>query len=282
MTNVSAGASSGRRSFASCGPRRCRRPARRVRTLPSYDCARDLPRIAARSRRGRASAARQAAARASPVSRTEYQNAVRDLLGLEALPREIRVDFLLPADNISSGFDNIADLLFVSAEHSERYLDAARRSAASPSAIRRCRCWSTSTRSIEEHPQDERVDELPFGTRGGIAVRSEFPVDGTYIVRVDVGAAQGHDLEILVDGERLALRSLGGGRGDPAVDAPPGQPDPSDPDPRLPRSIDRQCREEARGRSTQRVRLAQQVHAGDAPVAGVEALHPFHSNSRSR
>jgi hypothetical protein len=86
-----------------------------------------------------------------------------------------------------------------------------------------------------EHPQDERVEELPFGTRGGIAVRSEFPVDGTYIVRVDVGNAQGHELEILVDGERAALRSLSGaGRGAPAVDAPPGQPDPADPDPTPP------------------------------------------------
>jgi hypothetical protein len=90
-----------------------------------------------------------------------------------------------------------------------------------------------------EHPQDERVDELPFGTRGGIAVRSEFPVDGTYIVRVDVGNAQGHELEILVDGERVALRALGGGgRGAPAVAAPPGQPDPADPDP-TPPSVDR-------------------------------------------
>jgi hypothetical protein len=85
-----------------------------------------------------------------------------------------------------------------------------------------------------EHPQDERVDDLPVGTRGGIAVRSEFPVDGTYIVKVDVGAANGHQLEITVDGERVALRALGGGRGGPAVDAPPGQPDPADPDPTPP------------------------------------------------
>src|SRR6185436_14901644 len=106
-----------------------------------------------------------------------------------------------------------------------------------------------------EHPQDERVDDLPFGTRGGIAVRSEFPVDGTYIVRVDVGAAQGHDLEILVDGERVARRSLGGdGRGTPAVDAPPGQPDPSDPDP-TPPSVDRPA-VPGRGAGT----------AGDGPV----------------
>src|SRR5688572_29082377 len=86
-----------------------------------------------------------------------------------------------------------------------------------------------------EHPQDERVDELPFGTRGGIAIRSEFPVDGTYTVKVDVGNGQGHELEITVDGERVALRALaGGGRGTPAVDAPPGQPDPADTDPTPP------------------------------------------------
>ena len=48
------------------------------------------------------------------LSRTEYRNAVRDLLALEALPREVELDYLLPPDNISSGFDNIADLLFVS------------------------------------------------------------------------------------------------------------------------------------------------------------------------
>ena len=61
------------------------------------------------------------------LSRTEYRNAVRDLLALESLPREVSVDYLLPPDNISSGFDNIADLLFVSPSNMERYLDAARK-----------------------------------------------------------------------------------------------------------------------------------------------------------
>jgi len=172
------------------------------------------------------------------LSRTEYRNAVRDLLALESLPREVSVDYLLPPDNISSGFDNIADLLFVSPSNMERYLDAARKISRLAVGDPAMPVMVNIHKLDPEHPQDERVDELPFGTRGGIAVRSEFPVDGTYIVRVDVGAAQGHDLEILVDGERLALRSLGGGRGDPAVDAPPGQPDPSDPDP-TPPSVDR-------------------------------------------
>ena len=169
------------------------------------------------------------------LSRTEYRNAVRDLLALESLPREVSVDYLLPPDNISSGFDNIADLLFVSPSNMERYLDAARKISRLAVGDPAMPVMVNIHRLDPEHPQDERVEDLPFGTRGGIAVRSEFPVDGTYIVRVDVGNAQGHALEILVDGERAALRQLGGGgRGAPAVDAPPGQPDPADPDPTPP------------------------------------------------
>src|SRR6187397_805295 len=168
------------------------------------------------------------------LSRTEYRNAVRDLLALESLPREVSIDYLLPPDNISSGFDNIADLLFISPSNMERYLDAARKISRLAIGDPAMPVMVNIYRLDPEHPQDERVDELPFGTRGGIAVRSEFPVDGTYIVKVEVGAAQGHDLEILVDGERVALRALGCGRGRPAVDAPPGQPDPADPDPTPP------------------------------------------------
>src|SRR5688572_17462629 len=173
------------------------------------------------------------------LSRTEYRNAVRDLLALESLPREVSVDYLLPPDNISSGFDNIADLLFVSPSNMERYLDAARKISRLAVGDPAMPVMVNIHRLDPEHPQAERVEELPFGTRGGIAVRSEFPVDGIYIIRVDVGNAQGHELEILVDGERAALRQLGGGgRGAPAVAAPPGQPDPADPDP-TPPSADR-------------------------------------------
>jgi len=168
------------------------------------------------------------------LSRTEYRNAVRDLLALESLPSEVSVDYLLPPDNISSGFDNIADLLFVSPSNMERYLDAARKISRLAVGDPAMPVMVNIHKLDPEHPQDERVDDLSVGTRGGIAVRSEFPVDGTYIVKVDVGAANGHQLEITVDGERVALRALGGGRGGPTVDAPPGQPDPADPDPTPP------------------------------------------------
>ena len=59
------------------------------------------------------------------LSRTEYQNAVRDLLALDALPKEMDYSLLLPPDNASSGFDNIADLLFISPTAMESYLGAA-------------------------------------------------------------------------------------------------------------------------------------------------------------
>ncbi len=151
------------------------------------------------------------------LSRTEYANAVRDLLGIEALPREVGIELLLPPDNVSSGFDNIADLLFVSPSNMERYLDAARKISRLAVGDPAMPVLVNIHRLGAEHPQDERVEELPFGTRGGIAVRSDFPVDGTYTVTVELAAAprERHDLEVTVDGARVALRTLGadGGRG---------------------------------------------------------------------
>jgi hypothetical protein len=152
------------------------------------------------------------------LSRTEYANAIRDLLAIEALPRELSIDLLLPPDNVSSGFDNIADLLFVSPSNMERYLDAARKISRLAVGDPSMPVLVNIHRLGAEHPQDERVEDLPFGTRGGLAVRSEFPVDGTYVVKVELAGAarERHDLEVTVDGERMALRTLGAdaGRGD--------------------------------------------------------------------
>ncbi|HEY2382167.1 MAG TPA: DUF1592 domain-containing protein [Terriglobia bacterium] len=152
------------------------------------------------------------------LSRTEYQNAIRDLFALDALPKEMDFDLLLPEDNASSGFDNIADLLFVSPSTMERYLGAAEKISrlavgdpAAPVMVNRYRI-------PDEQPQDARVDGLPFGTRGGIAVHSQFPVDGEYVIKVELAGAarQPEDLQIIVDGEtaeQLSLGGAGGGRG---------------------------------------------------------------------
>jgi mono/diheme cytochrome c family protein len=146
------------------------------------------------------------------LSRTEYANAVRDLLDLDALPKEVDISFLLPADNVSSGFDNIADLLFLSPSTTERYLDAARKLSRIAVGDPSMPVLVNIHQLDPEHPQDERVDELPVGTRGGVAVRMHFPANGTYVVKVEMAAAvrEAQELEVTLDGARLELAHLGG------------------------------------------------------------------------
>ncbi len=146
------------------------------------------------------------------LSRTEYQNAVRDLLAIEHLPQELDYSLLLPSDNISSGFDNIADLLFVSPTAMERYLDAARKLSRLAVGDPSMPPLVNIHRLDPERWQDSRVDELPVGTRGGLAARSYFPLDGEYTFKVDVaGAARdAHQIEITVDHERMQLAAVGG------------------------------------------------------------------------
>jgi mono/diheme cytochrome c family protein len=148
------------------------------------------------------------------LSRTEYQNAIRDLLAIDALPQEMDYNVLLPPDNISSGFDNIADLLFLSPATMERYLDAAEKisrfAVGDPNTPLMVNIYPMSP----ELPQDARVEDLSFGTRGGLAVHSDFPVDGEYAIKIDVGAArEQHQVEITVDGQRMELIAVGGGGG---------------------------------------------------------------------
>jgi hypothetical protein len=152
------------------------------------------------------------------LSRTEYQNTVRDLLALDALPKEMDIALLLPADNVTSGFDNIADLLFVSPATMERYLDAARKISRLAIGDPEMPVMVNIYRLSPERWQEERVDELPFGTRGGLAVHSYFPLDADYNFKVDVAGASrdAHQIEITIDGERMQLLPVGGngsGRG---------------------------------------------------------------------
>jgi hypothetical protein len=146
------------------------------------------------------------------LTRTEYQNAIRDLIGLDALPKEMDYSMLLPADSATSGFDNIADLLFVSPTTMERYLEAARK-------ISRLAVGDTSApvmvnihQMSDELPQDARVEDLPIGTRGGLSIRSYFPLDGEYVVDVDLSGRSNErlQLEVTVDNHRVATASIDG------------------------------------------------------------------------
>ena len=148
------------------------------------------------------------------LNRTEYQNAVRDLLALDDFPKEMDISLLLPADDIGEGFDNMADALFVSPTLIERYLGAARkisRLAIADAAIPR---MIDTYQMSGQLPQDVHFDELPFGTRGGVLIRRTFPVDGRYTFALQVARGGVYDpststerfeIELTVDGERVQL-----------------------------------------------------------------------------
>ncbi|PYR36524.1 MAG: hypothetical protein DMF89_12595 [Acidobacteria bacterium] len=138
------------------------------------------------------------------LNRLEYANAVRDLLALE-----INAPDLLPADDSSYGFDNIAGVLKMSPALMERYLAAAKivsRSAVGspPPALA-----TAIYRVPPELQQHDRQDELPFGTRGGTLARHVFPLNAEYDVKVGLsnarGAADPQQLEITIDGARVKL-----------------------------------------------------------------------------
>ena len=145
------------------------------------------------------------------LSRTEYQNAVRDLLALDHLPKEFDIGVMLPADNATSGFDNLADLLFVSPTLMERYLGAARkisRLAVGDSTM----LPIVDTYQLDRNLiQDRHLEGMPLGTRGGTRVQTYLPLDGEYLITVEFPGAvrQESDLDVSVDGERVALLTVG-------------------------------------------------------------------------
>ena len=145
------------------------------------------------------------------LSRTEYANAVRDLLGLEDLPKELDIAVMLPADNATSGFDNLAELLFVSPTLMERYLAAARKisrlAIGDPTMLPIVDTYQLDRDLV----QDGHIEGLPLGTRGGTRVRSHLPLDGEYLITVQFtrAAREPHDVEVSVDGRQVELFTVG-------------------------------------------------------------------------
>jgi mono/diheme cytochrome c family protein len=147
------------------------------------------------------------------LNRTEYGNAVRDLLDLE-----IDAAAFLPADDESHGFDNIAGVLRISPSLLEQYLSAARQIASLAVGSDR-EAVNLMFHVPPDDSQEEQVDGLPLGTRGGLLFRHNFPQDAEYdfsvfLVRNIVGYMTGlefaHTLEISVDGERVFAAQVGG------------------------------------------------------------------------
>jgi len=148
------------------------------------------------------------------LNRTEYGNAIRDLLNIEVDVKE-----LLPPDDESNGFDNIADVLRVSPSLLEQYLAAARKISAmavgDPTFIPVTQVY----RAPPDRAQDRHIEGLPLGTRGGLLIKDNFPLDAEYqinivLLRNVLGYMKGlewpHQIEIAVDGERVFLKPVGG------------------------------------------------------------------------
>jgi mono/diheme cytochrome c family protein len=148
------------------------------------------------------------------LNRTEYANSVRDLLALEVDPST-----LLPPDDESYGFDNNADVLGVSPVLLERYVSASRKVSRLAVGDPTQDAVAQTFRTRPDLSQANRVEGMPLGTRGGLLMHYNFPLDGKYAIKVvlarntvDVirGLEEAHQLEILVDGARVFLASVGG------------------------------------------------------------------------
>ncbi|HEY0962912.1 MAG TPA: DUF1592 domain-containing protein [Pseudomonadales bacterium] len=142
------------------------------------------------------------------LNRTEYTNAIRDLVGLN-----IDATRFLPADDSSHGFDNMAGTLTTSPALMEAYLSAAGNIARLAVGTE-----TAPTLAVFDVPvdtsQNTHVPGLPFGTRGGMLIEHEFPADGEYVFTVKgmtgyfarvLGNVPGEQLEVTIDGERVYL-----------------------------------------------------------------------------
>lgn len=140
------------------------------------------------------------------LTRTEYQNAIRDLLDLQ-----IDASSLLPKDEASHGFDNVT-VGALSPTLLDRYISAAQKISQLAIGAPRKRPGGDTFRVKAEVTQEERVEGLPIGTRGGILIPYTFPLDGEYEIQIRLardrneeieGLRGKSELEVSLDGERL-------------------------------------------------------------------------------
>ena len=156
------------------------------------------------------------------LNRTEYANAVRDLLGVEIDPKA-----MLPPDEQAYGFDTNADALSMQPALLDRYLAAAAKIArlvvgdpTIPAGFERYTALKDNSNESTWLWQNERLgEEFPLGSRGGIVARHYFPVDGEYVFKIrldrtDTGLIRGlqtrSDIEIRIDDARVGQLNVGG------------------------------------------------------------------------
>src|SRR5437762_4502567 len=167
------------------------------------------------------------------LNRTEYSNAIRDLFGVT-----VDVRSQLPGDETADGsFDNFADSLSISTAHLERYLSVARQVTRLAVALPPVNPGVDTFRIPLHVLQDDRQSEdLPLGSRGGIAIHYNFPVNGEYLIKVRLqrqyqdyikGMGWPQRLDVRLDGKLLKRFTVGGGaKGRPAAASWAGSGEP--------------------------------------------------------
>ena len=158
------------------------------------------------------------------LNRTEYTNVIHDLFALD-----LDVRPLLPGDETADGsFDNIADALSISTAHLERYLSVARQvtrtATGLPPASPRIETFDIPIHVLQD---DRQSEDLPFGSRGGIAIPYHVPVRGEYLVKVRLqrqyqdylkGMGWPQQLDVRLDGKLVKRFTVGGNaKGRPAA-----------------------------------------------------------------
>jgi hypothetical protein len=167
------------------------------------------------------------------LNRAQYNNAIRDLFALD-----LDVKPLLPGDDTADGsFDNFADVLSISTAHLERYMSVARQVTRLATGLPPVKP-NLERFEVPLHVlQEDRMDEnLPFGSRGGLAIHYDFPVDGEYLIKVRLqrqyqdylkGMGWPQQVDIRLDGKLLKRFTVGGaGLGRPAAASYAGDGEP--------------------------------------------------------
>lgn len=154
------------------------------------------------------------------LNRSEYVRAIEDITGVK-----LDAELALPKDDNSDGFDNIANVLKVSPSFLDQYIASARLVAEQAVGSPEPRS-EIVTYPVDSSHQAAHVHGLPLGTRGGVLVEHNFPVDGEYRLTIPgmagagytLGMEYAHDVVVTLDGKPIFRRSIGGGEDLKALD----------------------------------------------------------------
>jgi cytochrome c551/c552 len=143
------------------------------------------------------------------LNRTEYANVIRDLLDLD-----VDVSTLLPADDSSEGFDNVAEALAISPALVERYTAAALKISKLAIGNMLASASTVTYRAAADFSQSGHIEGLPLGTIGGMLVKHNFPLDAEYAIKIRARGGTGgvgvvgtpeQDVEVSIDGARVRV-----------------------------------------------------------------------------